>query len=833
MNKWIRIPLRIQFITYSIAILFLTAYLFAQGRQGISKSITSNGRYIYVAYGEFGHAYLYEIRNEIKLPEVISKISKKYPKINPFNNPFDKSSRLSAKEIEQIKGGFGDIEEVFIHHDTLYAVDAIRGIMVFNNKDMNKPEEIARLGFYDVRDITFYGNLTFIAAGRNGVYLLDLQDPLKPRIIDHYDTPGYAERVFPTIIEYSGDNNPENPNSYQTSSSRHIAFVADGDSGILILDFFSKNAELARLRGIKQYDTPGYTYDVFYNNFFLFVADGEAGVHAFSNFNTNDDPASLNLLGSYDTPGEARQVIYHNLRLFIADGKEGLISTLLVNRGKKVEFQDLRQIPFPGGTQQLAVSNDLVFVASGLFGTHSINYADPYQPKILHQILPPGLATSGQIQAWIQGNPKERNFALKSIQDSLKELIFAGILFFIWLLVLIPFTIPYSRTNNLWQLTLNFVNFILRRLDRTVIVQNGRILTDPASQNLNLIRPLLLDNASAGLVASKSGQLRIIGPGMALLNPGDSLERLEDIRPKSIIIGPNDENPFEKQQDSENVVQYQDRLNRRAETSADTGDGVEIVPNIVINYRINGTMDPIRNLYGFDPTSASQVLRRKTSTIYQNYSDHYQVAPDRLPADLTVNAWRTHLRFYTLERLFSPLAGQDFLYPGAVFGLQRVIENVNRSLTQPTVDELGSDGQPTGNQVISEAYHELTLAGFSVLRVWIVNLRIEPGKEAEFIRRWIQAWPERIVQAQEALDARLSEVVALNRQKQLLQFARASGQALSEGKDSYREMQRGFMSDPLKVSRLVHGTSSMQGLSEAEKFKLKQLLTWLERNLEL
>jgi hypothetical protein len=306
------------------------------------------------------------------------------------------------------------------------------------------------------------------------------------------------------------------------------------------------------------------------------------------------------------------------------------------------------------------------------------------------------------------------------------------------------------------------------------------------------------------------------------------------LRPNSILFGPADEDPFLPKQDSEDEIEFRQRLHRRVQTSAETRDGVEIVPNIIVEYRIKGERNPTRNPFGYQSAYALQALRQDYTADKANVDSEADSDLNRLPAELAVQAWRTFLPRYDLQSLFITIDGPGQLpRPGGTCGIQQVIAAVNQALTHQYVDEIGEDGQPTGRQLLSDAYNELEHAGLEVRRAWIVNLRIDPEHEAAFLQRWVEAWPGLIQRTSAALEARYREVDGVNHQRAVIDFVRACVGPLREGMQRYRLLPEGFLFLNRSLHLLVYGTRGLSGLSEAERLKLDQMIDWLERNLEV
>lgn len=807
-------------------------YFSLQGNQGVALSVTFSDRHLYSAFDEYGFFYIFEFRQQRPLPSQVQHPPSALQKIHYFSRPFDKSQRLRAIEAQQVKIPSGRVSKIVLNRDFIYAIDPDYGVYIFNNADPNYPAEISRFPFYGIRDLAIFENLGFVAAGKNGIYLLDLTDPAKLRILDRYDTAGHAERVFPAVIQYSLTDF-QNPGSEQTRQPHYIAFVADGEAGIVLINFQNQEVSLSRLAPQKIFDTPGYAHDVFYKDFFLYIADGTQGIHVFSLLNANEDPTLLDPMGSIDTPGEAYRVVVDRGYLFVADGKGGLFTVRSVNRGSYIEFTSSKAMTNLGDVRDLAISRELAILANAEHGIRFVDIANPAKPVVKSHIHAPGLASPSRILSAFLSSDRNYEPALRSTVDMVKEFFLASILFVLFSLQMCSTVLPASRSMPFFQAQLLFVRYLLKKTHRVVLVENGQLLTDPALQNHSKYRPIVLDNASVGLVMDKKGKMRVVGPGSDLLHPGEALVKTMDLRARSVIIGPENEDPFEPRQPSEDELLFRQRLRRRLQTSAETRDGVEIVSNIIVEFRIRGQPEPERYPFGFERTAAFQALRQDYRMDKDHIENEDQSTIRQLPVELAVQAWRSYLRGYSLQDLFTPgVAEEGNSFQGMACGLHKLIEQVQRFLTQPVIEEVGEDGRLTGRQILNEAYNALEQAGLEVRRVWIVNLRIAPEQAADFLKHWIATWQDKIRQESLLLKARIEEIRGVSRQRALLDFVRCAMKTLFEGMQRYRTLPEQFLDQTQSLRLLIQGTRSLGSLSAGEKLRLDLILDWLERQLE-
>jgi hypothetical protein len=105
-------------------------------------------------------------------------------------------------------------------------------------------------------------------------------------------------------------------NAYGVAVSGTYAYVADGNSGLQIIDISNPlNPTLTAT-----YDTAGMAYGVAVSGNYAYVADYAAGVQMID----ITDPVHPTLAGTYNTPGTARGVAVIGDYTYVADSNSGL-----------------------------------------------------------------------------------------------------------------------------------------------------------------------------------------------------------------------------------------------------------------------------------------------------------------------------------------------------------------------------------------------------------------------------------------------------------------------------------------------------------------------------
>jgi hypothetical protein len=148
----------------------------------------------------------------------------------------------------------------------------------------------------DALSVYINGQFAYVADGDSGLQILDISDPINPTHVSNFNTIGRAGDVFILGLH---------------------AFVADGDSGVQILDTSNPYNPLP----VARYSTAAFALKVFVNDDFLYIAIHDIPYHV--NFSAVDivdisTPAEPLLIGRYNTEN-AFDVYVSGQYAYIAD----------------------------------------------------------------------------------------------------------------------------------------------------------------------------------------------------------------------------------------------------------------------------------------------------------------------------------------------------------------------------------------------------------------------------------------------------------------------------------------------------------------------------------
>ena len=217
--------------------------------------------------------------------------------------------------------------------------------------------------------VAISGDYAYVADGDSGLYVIDIRDPSNPAHTGNCDTPDFAFSVA-----VSGD----------------YAYVADRDSGLQVIDI--SNPASPTIAG--SYNTPEQAIGVAISGDYAYVACLLSGLQVIDISN----PASPALAGSYDTPGSATCVAVSGDYAYVADYDLGL---QVIDIDNPTAPTLAGSYDTPGYSWGVAVSGDYAYVADSNSGLQVIDIGNPADPTYMGSYDTPGdaldIAVSGNL----------------------------------------------------------------------------------------------------------------------------------------------------------------------------------------------------------------------------------------------------------------------------------------------------------------------------------------------------------------------------------------------------------------------------------------------------
>ena len=249
--------------------------------------------------------------------------------------------------------GEGRVESVQCLDDRTLASVSDGRLHVLRRQGVEPAAEIAAFR-PDVRfcDGDLDGSVAWVASFQTNflstVEAWDLADPLRPRRLGYWDTPGEAQG-----IKVVG----------------HYAYVADGEAGLMVLDIGmpSNLVEVGRVT------TQSAARKLEVRLPFVYLMT-DAGLLIFDVSN----PSSPTRAGAYKADGKLRDFALSGSHVFLLDEVKGLC---VLNVTQPRSPLCTGQLPWTSYGTAIAVANNYLFLAGGYRGLDVIDVSDPAKPE--------------------------------------------------------------------------------------------------------------------------------------------------------------------------------------------------------------------------------------------------------------------------------------------------------------------------------------------------------------------------------------------------------------------------------------------------------------------
>jgi len=281
----------------------------------------------------------------------------------------DVTDRTAPEDIPYLDVAEGDVinrllgyaNAVSVYGDYAYVAYKTKGVQIFQISDPEHPTALTPMGLDgETQDLAIIDNRhLFVAAGSNGLRIIDVEQKVMANLVGSEDTPGNAVGV--TVV----DNH---------------AFIADSGSGLQIINVLDRQKPTL----VASVDTPGEARGVaVYKHrpsqdaplkLYAFVADGSGGVAVFDVTNPQE-PRAVTTIGTVEF---AQDVALQQNRLYVSERSEGLVIYDLTNPENPVRMgsQDT-----PGKASRITVDGEFAYIADYNRGLRIINIANALDPR--------------------------------------------------------------------------------------------------------------------------------------------------------------------------------------------------------------------------------------------------------------------------------------------------------------------------------------------------------------------------------------------------------------------------------------------------------------------
>ena len=357
----------------------------------------------------------------------------------------------------------------------------------------------------------------------------------------------------------------------------------------------------------------------------------------------------------------------------------------------------------------------------------------------------------------------------------------------VWVAFFSQFVLPLHKTSDRIQAFVRLIRYMLGVGGPATFIENGEERKHTGETDRKSSGVMILDTASGAVLSNGVSFTRVVGPGLVFTAANEHLAGSVDLHRQILPIPPlgpeGIEDPFAPKKADEDVDDYQNRQIRRLETSGLTRDGVEVVPNLMVVFRLERLPGDEDLSFGYNPKSVEAWVRADGLS-RQNAADSQKereslssgkknrtIPLNKLPAYLAVDVWREYLQKYTLSELFLPPIP---LEENGETGLEAIVRMVQQRLTHFQVNELDSFGRPTGRLLHSREFEILQDCGIRVEAVVISNLRFKPEVERKLVDDWVATWLQRARAERERIEARRLLQTEIGSRQAVKRLARAA-----------------------------------------------------------
>lgn len=417
---------------------------------------------------------------------------------------------------------------------------------------------------------------------------------------------------------------------------------------------------------------------------------------------------------------------------------------------------------------------------------------------------------------------------------------------FLWSAFFAQFVLPTRTLRERLDVRSLVFNRLLKDRGPAIFIENGEIKERLDDREYKGRGVILLDTASAAVLQEKGKFSRAVGPGLAFTKANERPARSIDLHLQERIIGPRKEDMIFFDEETEDPLKDdQDKQNtreaRRLQTSGLTRDGIEVVPNIRIIFRLKANKEDSegKTFFGYRPESVERAILNEGIAINADSEKPQMIPWDWLPAHLAADLWREYLRKFLLNQLFDIKEAHKIdgnSYEKEDFdrtGLNKIRDMVFKRLTQlevPQIDDVGNI-RP-GKPVESKEFKLLEKHGIVVTEVNINNLRLK--NENKLIDRWETTWLSQAKIQQSNIKKKTEQWRQMGKQEALMEFSNSLITPL------HQEVSASLTSRPGSAEtlyELLRGTRTTiirdPALNNAladERAILDVIIEWMKRN---
>jgi len=237
------------------------------------------------------------------------------------------------------------------------------------------------------------------------------------------------------------------------------------------------------------------------------------------------------------------------------------------------------------------------------------------------------------------------------------DLVLFFFLLFVWLAFFAQFVLPVQTFEERVKIFLRLLGYLSGLRGPAIFVKNGMAVSRLGEGLRSGPGVLWLDSASGAVTHINVAFKNTFGPGVHFTGWGEKIGETVDLHTQVQKIGPReDDRPFDPQGDTPDDI-YSEVQKRRSMVSARSRDGIEVIPDISVVFKIDA--DPVRgdasgSHFGYDQEAVKRaVINQAINPNADSGTLDFKRNWNELPASLAADLWREYLGKFKLSQLFS------------------------------------------------------------------------------------------------------------------------------------------------------------------------------------
>ena len=574
-------------------------------------------------------------------------------------------------------------------HLYIYIADGKQGLQILDTTTY-APPKVTTYQIKEAYAVQIVGNKAYIAAGSDGILVLDLKDPIAPVAIDKRRTIGPAINLdVSSRLQQTKDPATGLDQSYSITR----VYVAMGEDGIQILNLSPINTHqeyvntkkkavvhksYTKARWLASEDESLAVIEAHQTaeGEIVIVADGRNGVRIlFLPGNTTRPIRAEDVFRRIDIPYawdiEFGRMLEHRNKndkefpwLFVAAGKKGVF-TYKVDFGDNANqpiFTPHQPINTPGEARGVTLYHNNIFVGDGEGGVQVIDFNDPEHPKLIgngrYEFDWKRVPIIYALKEWF-GKNVESPGALATVGSIFVDALLCTVSLVLMAFILAGIVLPARSLGERWGVIRRFLANLLNRHGPVWVIEDGRARYHTSPEQRHGMGVTLQDSNSAVLLDQHRDQMDASGAPMTLTRGDEHVIWQAELRRQQLIIGPRgtDPDPFQMRGESEERAEYRARQYRRQTTAGKTSDDIEVVPILRIVYSHQGNEPGEQNEFGYTPEPITKAFQGDYPPAIDTSSEPVKYYKKRQPVAqklerLVTELWKLMLSRYSLSDLF-------------------------------------------------------------------------------------------------------------------------------------------------------------------------------------